>query len=97
MGERKRTDILVGAYKGKYLWYTAPDLYHLAQEPAQVKVPPLVSLISGQKTLSDCVRSKTGIVENHSKVREILLGNKVYLLDPFNRKHTSLIPFSILI
>ncbi|STL62830.1 Conjugal transfer protein traG [Escherichia coli] len=32
-----------------------------------------------------------------SKVREILLGNKVYLLDPSTVKHTSLIPFSILI
>ncbi len=97
MGERNDTDILVGAYKGKYLWYTAPILYHLAQEPAQVKVPPLVSQSSGQKTLSDCVRSKTGIVEITSKVREILLGNKVYLLDPLTVKHTSLIPFSILI
>ncbi len=65
MGERKRYWYLVGAYKGKYLWYTAPDFVSLAQEPAQVKVPPLVSLIFWSKTLSDCVRSKTGIVENH--------------------------------
>jgi hypothetical protein len=37
MGERD-TDILVGAYKGKYLWYTLLILFRLAQVHAQVKV-----------------------------------------------------------
>ncbi|HBA1011014.1 TPA: type IV secretory system conjugative DNA transfer family protein [Escherichia coli] len=81
------TDILVGAYKGKYLWYTAPDFVSLgagtrAGKGAAIGIPNLLV----RKHSLIALDPKQELWKITSKVREILLGNKVYLLDPFNSK-----------
>lgn len=80
-------DILVGAYKGKYLWYTAPDFVSLgagtrAGKGAAIGIPNL--LIRKHSLIA--LDPKQELWKITSKVREILLGNQVYLLDPFNSK-----------
>ncbi|MGS4337845.1 type IV secretory system conjugative DNA transfer family protein [Klebsiella michiganensis] len=81
------TDILVGAYKGKYLWYTAPDFVSLgagtrAGKGAAIGIPNLLV----RKHSLIALDPKQELWKITSKVREKLLGNKVYLLDPFNSK-----------
>ena len=80
-------DILVGEYKGKYLWYTAPDFVSLgagtrAGKGAAIGIPNLLV----RKHSLIALDPKQELWNITSKVREILLGNKVYLLDPFNSK-----------
>lgn len=81
------SDILVGAYKGKYLWYTAPDFVSLgagtrAGKGAAIGIPNLLV----RKNSVVALDPKQELWKITSKVREQLLGNKVYLLDPFNSK-----------
>ncbi|WLS81222.1 type IV secretory system conjugative DNA transfer family protein (plasmid) [Erwinia pyri] len=80
-------DILVGEYKGKYLWYTAPDFVSLgagtrAGKGAAIGIPNMLV----RKHSLIALDPKQELWKITSKVREILLGNKVYLLDPFNSK-----------
>jgi len=80
-------DILVGEHKGKYLWYTAPDFVSLgagtrAGKGAAIGIPNMLV----RKHSLIALDPKQELWKITSKVREILLGNKVYLLDPFNSK-----------
>lgn len=80
-------DILVGEYKGKYLWYTAPDFVSLgagtrAGKGAAIGIPNMLV----RKHSLIALDPKQELWKITSKVRELLLGNKVYLLDPFNSK-----------
>lgn len=81
------SDILVGKYKGKYLWYTAPDFVSLgagtrAGKGAAIGIPNCLV----RKHSLIALDPKQELHKITSKVREVLLGNKVYLLDPFNSK-----------
>ena len=81
------TDILVGRYKGKYLWYTAPDFVSLgagtrAGKGAAIGIPNM--LVKKHSIIA--LDPKQELWKITSKVREQILGNKVYLLDPFNTK-----------
>ena len=80
-------DILVGAYKGKYLWYTAPDFVSLgagtrAGKGAAIGIPNLLV----RKHSLIALDPKQELWKITSKVREVILQNKVFLLDPFNSK-----------
>lgn len=80
-------DILVGVYKGKYLWYTAPDFVSLgagtrAGKGAAIGIPNLLV----RKHSLIALDPKQELWKITSKVREVLLQNKVFLLDPFNSK-----------
>ncbi len=79
--------ILVGKYKGKYLWYTAPDFVSLgagtrAGKGAAIGIPNLLVWLHSLIILDP----KQECWKITSKVREILLGHSVYLIDPFNSK-----------
>lgn len=80
-------DILVGRFKGKYLWYTAPDFVSLgagtrAGKGAAIGIPNM--LVKKHSIIA--LDPKQELWKITSKVRELLLGNRVYLLDPFNSK-----------
>jgi len=79
--------ILVGAYKGKYLWYTADDFVSLgagtrAGKGAAIGIPNL--LVRPNSIIA--LDPKQELWQITSKVREVIHQNKVYLLDPFNFK-----------
>lgn len=79
--------ILVGKYKGKYLWYVADDFVSLgagtrAGKGAAIGIPNM--LVRPHSIVA--LDPKQELSKITSKVREKLLGNKVYLLDPFNYK-----------
>lgn len=79
--------ILVGKKKNKYLWYTAPDFVSLgagtrAGKGAAIGIPNLLVWLHSLIILDP----KQECWKITSKVREILLGHKVYLIDPFNSK-----------
>lgn len=86
--------ILVGKYKGKYLYYTAPDFVSLgagtrAGKGAAIGIPNLLVWLHSLIILDP----KQECWKITSKVRELLLGHKVYLVDPFNSKTHGFNPF----
>lgn len=86
--------ILVGKYKGKYLWYTAPDFVSLgagtrAGKGAAIGIPNLLVWLHSLIILDP----KQECWKITSKVREKLLGHQVYLVDPFNSKTHGFNPF----
>nr|AUV50495.1 Coupling protein VirD4, ATPase required for T-DNA transfer [Escherichia coli] len=96
--EKRNTDILVGAYKGKYLWYTAPDFVSLgagtrAGKGAAIGIPNLLvrkhSLIALDQN-RNCGKSPVRYVKNCWVIRSIFLTLSTV-------KRISLTRFSILI
>lgn len=92
--KENKKGILVGKYKGKYLWYTAPDFVSLgagtrAGKGAAIGIPNLLVWLHSIIILDP----KQECWKITSKVRELLLGHKVYLLDPFNKKTHGFNPF----
>ncbi|EAR4352523.1 type IV secretory system conjugative DNA transfer family protein [Salmonella enterica] len=86
---------LIGKYKGKYLWYLADDFISLgagtrAGKGAAIGIPNLLTWRDSIIILDP----KQECAKITSKVRELLLGQKVYLLDPFNKKTDGFNPFS---
>lgn len=86
--------VLIGKYKGKYLWYLADDFISLgagtrAGKGAAIGIPNLLTW-EDSIIILDPKQERMKIT---SKVREMLLGQKVYLLDPFNKKTDGFNPF----
>lgn len=86
--------VLIGKYKGKYLWYLADDFISLgagtrAGKGAAIGIPNLLTW----KDSIIILDPKQECSKITSKVRELLLGQKVYLLDPFNKKTDGFNPF----
>ncbi|EFU0718367.1 conjugal transfer protein TraG [Escherichia coli] len=86
--------VLIGKYKGKYLWYLADDFISLgagtrAGKGAAIGIP---NLLTWQDSII-ILDPKQECMKITSKVREMLLGQKVYLLDPFNKKTDGFNPF----
>lgn len=86
-GDDSKGGVIIGLHKGKLLRYIAPDFISMgagtrAGKGAAVVIPNLLSWLHSMIVLDP----KQECYKITSKFRQLILGHKVYLLDPFSSK-----------
>lgn len=86
-GDESKGGVIIGRYKGKLLRYIAPDFISMgagtrAGKGAAIVIPNLLAWLFSVIVLDP----KQECYKITSKFRQLIMGQKVYLLDPFSSK-----------
>lgn len=86
-GDESKGGVIIGRYKGKLLRYIAPDFISMgvgtrAGKGAAMVIPNLLAWLFSVIVLDP----KQECYKITSKFRQLIMGQKIYLLDPFSSK-----------